>query len=414
MATDAAGNVYVVVLSAGDDGAVDDAAPRGGSDALVVSLSPAGVVRWAARLGGGEDDDALAVTVDATGNVYAVGNLRARADLGTLSATSRGDTDAWVASFTSEGTPRWFRAIGGDGADEGHAVAPTPGGGVVVTGHVRGAVDFGRGATTGGSGIDLFVASLNEDGTLRWAQRFGGTTVRPGGASGHGLAAAPDGTVVVSGLMSGTLDFGGDLLVSAGSYDAFVLSMTSTGSHRWSRRFGAAATDWSLAATVDAMGNAYITGFFQGGVDFGGGVLSGGTASDAFLASYTPAGTHRWSRRYGGTTTVFGSASGQGLAFDASGNLAVGGLFSGTVDFGGGTRGSAGNADAFLMSVTPAGVHRWSRRFGAADADEVRAVAADAAGNIDAVGAFEGIVDFGGGAITSSGLSDGFALQFAQ
>ena len=59
------------------------------------------------------------------------------------------------------------------------------------------------------------------DGAHLWSQRFGDTNYE----IGNGLAADGSGNVLVTGLFSGTVDFGGDALTSAGSEDIFVLKL---------------------------------------------------------------------------------------------------------------------------------------------------------------------------------------------
>jgi hypothetical protein len=52
---------------------------------------------------------------------------------------------------------------------------------------------------------------------------------------------------------------------------------------------------------VDVSGDVYLTGGFDGIIDFGGGPLTSAGSGDIFLASYTSSGAHRFSKRFGGT-----------------------------------------------------------------------------------------------------------------
>ena len=91
-----------------------------------------------------------------------------------------------------------------------------------------------------------------------------------------------------------------------------------------------------------------MTGYFTGSVDFGGGVLSG-SGLDLFVAKYSSAGAHMWSRRYGGFDTQIGNS----VASAATGEVSVAGYFSNTIDFGAGLLTSAGSYDAFLAGIGP-------------------------------------------------------------
>jgi hypothetical protein len=70
--------------------------------------------------------------------------------------------------------------------------------------------------------------------------------------------------------------------------------------HIWSRSFGDSDDDIGRAVAVDGSGNVILTGWFEGAVDFGGGLLTSVGDRDIFLAKYDMDGNHIWSRAYGG------------------------------------------------------------------------------------------------------------------
>ena len=414
MAADGAGNTVMAGRLSGPTriGATT-LAGAGTVDAFAVGLTPDSSVRWARSFGGPTADAAYGVALDGDGNAVVVGTFTGRAELGRGAVSSLGDADVFVTSLAPDGATRWVRTFGADGADAAYGVA-VDATGVYVTGSVRGSVNFGGGAVAGTVSPDAFVLALGPDGAFRWVRRFGAVLPRTGSGVGYGIAVGPDGGVVAVGYFQGAPTFGGDVLASAGNFDIFVVSLAATGAQRWARRVGGPSVDWAQSVVVDAMNQVYVTGYYQGVVDFGGGALSAPSGTDGFVASFSVAGTHRWSRRFGGAPGVFGTATGYDLALDAAGNVVVGGSFSGNVDFGGGLRASAGGLDAFLASFTSAGTPRWSRRFGGDGDDELRGLAADAAGNAYATGVFEGTVDYGVGPLVSAGAFDAVALQFVQ
>lgn len=385
----------------------------GGTDAFVASLRSDNSIRWARSFGGSGTDVATGVAADPGGSVVVVGTFSGTVDFGRGAVTSMGDTDVFIVSLTPEGVVRWVRTFGAEGADTANAVAVDTAG-VYVTGSARNGLDFGGGFVAGTTSPDPFVMALGPDGSFRWVRRYSAVSPRTGSGAGFGVAVGSDGGVVATGYFQGAPTFGGDVLASAGNFDLFVVSLTAAGAQRWSKRVGAASADWAQAVTLDASNNVYITGYYQGSVDFGGGLVTAPSGTDGFVASYTSTGSYRWARRMGGATGVFGNATGYGLSIDPAGNVIVGGSFSGNVDFGGGFRASAGNTDAFLASYTAAGAHRWSRRFGGDGADEFRGVAVDSSANVYAGGLFEATVDFGVGALVSAGLADAVVLQFVQ
>jgi hypothetical protein len=119
--------------------------------------------------------------------------------------------------------------------------------------------------------------------------------------------------------------------------------------HLWSRGFGSTSFDQSLGVAVDASGNVVVTGVFRDTVDFGGGPLTSAGIGDVFVAKYSASdGSHLWSRGFGSTS----SAAGLGVAVDANGDVVVTGVFSDTVDFGGGPLTSAGIGDVFVAKYS--------------------------------------------------------------
>lgn len=129
--------------------------------------------------------------------------------------------------------------------------------------------------------------------------------------------------------------------------------------HQWSQHFGDADEQSANSVAVDGSGNVFVTGYFSGTADFGGGPLTS-AGGDIFVAAFGASGSHLWSRRFGDADFQ----EGQEVATDGSGNVVVTGYFSGTADFGGGPLTSTGSEDIFVAKFDVDGGHVWSRRFG--------------------------------------------------
>jgi lambda repressor-like predicted transcriptional regulator len=302
----------------------------------------------------------------------------------------------------------WSQRFGDIDNDRGQAVAVDGSGNVLLAGWFNGTVDFGGGGLISAGAEDIFVAKFTAAGSHLWSKRFGST------GTDRARVAAVDGSgnVVVAGAFSGTVDFGGGGLISAGGLDIFVAKFSGAdGSHIWSKRYGSTGTDGGAWVAVDGSGNILLTAAFQGTVDFGGGGLTSAGDDDIVVAKFSGAdGSHIWSKRYGDT----GTDDGFGVAVDGSGNVLVTGQFQGTVDFGGGGLTSAGGLDIFVAKFSGAnGSHVWSKRFGDTNNDQCFSVAVDGSGNVLVPGFFQGTVDFGGGGLTSAGGFDIFVAKFS-
>lgn len=249
-----------------------------------------------------------------------------------------------------------------------------------------------------------------------WARRFGGSATAPptSGVADVGSDVALDtgGNVYVSGSAVGTADFGGGPVTGVGAGDAFIASYTGAGTFRWVRRFGGAGMNDRAGVyghKTDASGNVYASGGFQGTADFGGGPVTSAGSDDIFLVSFASDGTFRWARRTGGSGADF-----PGVVIVApDGNLYTTGVFQGTVDLGGGPVTGAASRSFFVASYTSSGAFRWARTV-ASDGNNEGDVGADALGNIYVTSHFADTVDFGGGALTSAGLTDIFVASYTS
>ena len=95
----------------------------------------------------------------------------------------------------------------------------------------------------------------------------------------------------ITGNFQGTVDFGGGDVTSAGNTDIFVLKLNSSGTFQWVNTYGSTSSDAGNGITVDSSGNAYITGYFQGTVDFGGGDVTSAGNLDIFVLKLNSSGT---------------------------------------------------------------------------------------------------------------------------
>lgn len=169
--------------------------------------------------------------------------------------------------------------------------------------------------------------------------------------------------------------------------------------HVWSKRYGDNASQQCDDIAADAAGNVLLAGRFEGTVDFGAGPMTSAGVSDAFLAKLDPDGNALWAKR-------FGDAMYQqtwSVAADPAGNIFIAGAFLGSIDFGGGSLVSAGNQDIFVAKLDPGGALLWAKRFGDAAFQSIYSIAVDPGGGVAMIGSFKGVVDFGGGPLTSSG-----------
>ena len=299
----------------------------------------------------------------------------------------------------------WSQRFGSTGMDQGTSIGVDGEGNVLVTGHFQGSVDFGGWTMSSAGDADIFVAKYDSAGTRLWSHRFGGS----GSDRGYGIAVDDAGNILVTGYFSGSVDFGGGPLESAGRADIFVARYDASGSHLWSRRFGGVGADAGLSIAQNENGNIFVTGWFAELVDFGGERLTSAGDRDVFVARFRTDGTHVWSQRFGGIEPDAGTS----IATDGAGDVVVTGHFSDTVDFGEGPVRAVGGRDIFVAKYDAAmGTHLWSRQAGATGDDDGWSIATDGEGRVLVTGSFRGTVDFGGEPMSSAGRSDIFVTKY--
>lgn len=268
-------------------------------------------------------------------------------------------------------------------------------------GHVAGGSGGSGGAgTTGAGGAGGTGGPVTGD-TI-WARIYGDEN----GQTPAALAVDPDGNVIVAGYFVGTMQFGQQTLISAGDQDVFLTKLDPDGNAIWARQFGDAFAQTARGVAIDAAGNIFLTGYFQGAINLGGGFLTNEGTDNGFVAKFDPAGGLLWSSHLVGP----GSIRPADVAVDAAtGDVIVGGEFAGSIDFGNGSVTSSGawDVDAFLVKLAGAtGTSLWRRDYGDTSAQHLRAVAVDPAGNIVAGGFFRGEMTLGNITLTGSSGAD--------
>ena len=175
----------------------------------------------------------------------------------------------------------------------------------------------------------------------------------------------------------------------------------------WSHRLGGPGKDAVRSVAIDAAGNVAVTGYFSSGADFGDQETVEAKKVDAFVSKYNPDGTRAWTATFGGT----GEDVGNGVVFDASGNLFVVGLFTDAMDIGEHKLKGQGSDDVFFAKFSPDGKPLWAHMFGGPDSDAANDLAIRPDGRIVVTGSFKRTVNTPSGAMKSKGNEDIFVLE---
>jgi len=341
-------------------------------DIFVATLDADGNELVGASFGGPGTDRAKGVAADQSGNVFIVGEfdqaINFAPSLGGVGGgggaggaggagggsghTTNGGADVFIVKFDATPAYQWSQAFGGENDDViGGVGVDAASGASYITGSYQKSIDFGGGMLTSGAAEDdAYVAAFDADGVHQWSFNYGDASDQ----RGHAVAVDSAGSPVVVG------EFAGSIFLGAAQYDApgtetngFVVKLDgATGAAQWSAAFGDDQAQKLLAVDVDGADNVLVTGAHGGDAAFGGGPLVTAGGLDLIVAKFDGSGTHLWSGLYGDSAADSGTA----ITADSTGNVLVGGVFSGDIDFGAGvhTSGDSGAAvDGFIAKLEP-------------------------------------------------------------
>ncbi len=250
IAVDTYNNVYVTGYSV-----------YGGSEDIVtIKYNTNGDMQWLANYNGPGNsvDEANAITLDGSGNVYVTG-----ASYG--SGTGR---DIVTIKYNTSGNEQWVARYNGpgNGEDEASAIITDDSGNVYISG----------GSFSSGGNYDFVTIKYNTSGVQQWVSRY----IRPPNNYVTPMAIAIDNQrdVCVTGFT----------FYQSTNGDYTTIKYNSLGETLWTRRYNDSinSVDVPNGIAVDAHDNIYVTGYMFGSHDYA-------------TVKYNPDGVQEWVARYG-------------------------------------------------------------------------------------------------------------------
>lgn len=451
--SDVSGNLYI----AGDYSGTTDFDPSAGVynlstagsiDAFFAKYNSSGNLILAKSIGGINFDVGYSVVADAIGNIYLTGSFRLTCDFDPSSSTANlstatnngGDVDVFIAKYDVNGNYVWAKNMPGSSVsnDIGRAIVLDGNSGVLITGQLYNTSDFDPSSAvsnlTSSAGSSFFIGKYDLL-TCNLLHAFTPQEAVGGNENGKRIRKDASGNLYAMGSFIGTVDFDASAvtatLSSPVAQGIFITKQDPSGNYIWAKcivvdqmNFGSQCDASDLF--VDVSGNIYLTGSYNGTIDFDPSaatstLTSSGNSQDAFFAKYDNSGNYVWAKSIGGVGSFVGAENGCAINSDATGNVFVAGYFQTTTDFdpsaATATLSTTGFAEfaMFMAKYDLNGNFIWTKGIiGSANKIPTSMVIDNS--NVYLAGYFSGSADFDPAApvymLTSSGSEDAFISKY--
>ena len=386
------------------------------SDLFLAKYDSNGTVQWAISAGDNYTDEATSVAVDAAGNVYLTGYWYGDTIIfGSFSLhnTYHGNADIFLVKFDPDGNVIWAKSAGGSSSDQAKAVAVDASGNVFITGWFQWAIKFGtitlqNADHTGYGSPDIFLAKYDSDGNFQWANSVQGML----SDEAKSIAVDNAGNSYVTGYFaSRTITFDNIILANSDSdttikwpnNDIFVAKYNADGKAIWAKSAGGSFHDDGKSVAVDSGSNVYLSGYFaSNSIVFERISLinsSIGTKdTDLFVAKYDENGNILWAKNAADTNPDIANS----ITLDGAGNIYQTGYFSGqSITFGTITRMNTSYESAFITKYDPNGEAIWVINSQGKGWPKAQSIAVSN-GNIYIVGNYMALPVFGSDTLTAN------------
>ncbi len=205
-AVDASGNIYVIGNATGD---FKNQLNQATQDSYLTKYDSAGHVVWQKLLGSAGSANGYGLALDPSGGVVVTGSSTAQL---MTTSISNGNNDSFVARYSANGDQTWIKQIQTLATNQSNSVSVDASGNITIGGSVSGGV-IGAGMTTSGK-ADAFLPKFDSKGKLLSESQFGTS----GNDSVAATATGSDGSLYVASVQNGRAVIskyaGGDITVA--------------------------------------------------------------------------------------------------------------------------------------------------------------------------------------------------------
>ncbi len=244
----------------------------------------------------------------------------------------------------------WQHSFGGTYADQAYAIQQTSDGGYVATGisySTDGTFIPHNGDETS---ADAWVMKFNSSGQQLWKVVFGGS----GDDQALDIKQTADGGYIVVGTSASS---DGSISNNHGSYDLWLVKLTSSGQISWSKTYGGTDDDggYSVQQTSDG---GYIAAGYSSSANLD--VSNPKGEYDVWVIKVSATGTLQWQKSYGGTK----SDNGYSIQPTTDGGYIIGATSASTDGDVSAHHGTNATTDIWVVKINSEGILQWQKSLG--------------------------------------------------
>lgn len=255
----------------------------------------------------------------------------------------------------------WDLSFGGSGSDNLLKIINTNDGGYLLAGTSSSPISGNKTVGTNGLG-DYYVVKLDSLGVIKWQFSYGGTL----NEELKSVTQLSDGGFLLVGISQSSND-GNKTATNqgvVGTYDYWIVRLSSTGSKLLDRSFGGSASDFAYDIKPATDGNYWIVGASASGIS-GNKTSTNYGGYDYWLIKINTSGTKLWENVYGGNADDVALR----ISVNSDGEILLGGYTRSTAGSGTKTATNYGLSDYWLVKLNSTGTQTNDYSYGGTGED---------------------------------------------